>query len=479
MPALSRRIWLLNGCFGLAACAWGAAFSIQEIGSRATGMGGAFVAVASDGSALFYNPAGIAFQDGFRAQMDMLLVHGNFTFTPSVAPNGTIVPERGYQGFISPKILVVPNLYMSARLSPKWTVGFGSFAPFGLGGNWTNFKDDDPRNTKFVARFHTTRPKMESIWMQPTVAYRVNDRLAVAFGAALVHTHVLLEQSMLNPYVEGRDLGTQLSPQIFPDADPAAGGAIIARLLPEGRSRFAATSNNIGGSLGVLYWHPRWKTRLGAAYRTAVTQHFRGKASFAFDRNYPLRPLAGPEVFASQFPEQEASATFPTPATYAVGVATEALGNNLISMDVQMQDYRRLKYVVLNFSRNGPDVATPAEARIDYSFHNAWAVRLGWERPMRGFTVRAGWAFDGTPVPEAAVSPLWPDSSRLNFNAGASKEIAGKEFTLFYQFTKFLPRTTNVAANANVFTNGDWKSTAQLLGIALRFGKRGMTMDSQ
>jgi len=455
----------------MSGCVWGSAFSIQEIGTRATGMGGAFVAVASDSSAIYYNPAGLAFQDGLRMQMDMTLVHGNFRFTPSNVPNNTVIPDGGYQGFISPQILVVPNLYMSKRLRPKWTLGFGSFAPFGLGGNWTNFSDDDPANTKFVARFHTTRPKMESIWMQPTVAYRVNDRLAIAGGVALVHTHVLLEQSILNPYDEGITFGEQLASKIFPSADPATAGKIIARLLPEGRSRFAATSNNIGFSAGILYWYPKWKARFGASYRSAVPQHFSGKASFAFTKNYALQSLAGPEVFAKLFPEQAAGAQFTTPGTYAIGVATEAFGKNLFSLDVQMQDYRRLKDVVLNFSQVNADTATPAEVRLDYSFHNAWEVRTGWERPLKSMTVRAGWAFDGTPVPEAAVSPLWPDSSRLNFNAGASKESRGREISIFYQFTKFLSRDTNVAANANLFTNGNWNSTAQLLGIQMRFRK--------
>ncbi|MBS1856454.1 MAG: outer membrane protein transport protein [Acidobacteria bacterium] len=449
---------------------WGSAFSIHEIGTRSAGMGGAFVAVASDGSALFYNPAGIAFQPGFRMQMDTLFVHGDFRFTPSQAPNGTIVPPGGYQGFISPQLLMVPNLWMTARVSSRWTVGFGSFAPFGLGGNWTNFQDGDPADTKFVARFHTTRPKMESIWMQPTIAYRVTDNLSVAVGGALVHTHVLLEQSILNPLEEGVVFGKQLAPMIFPGANPTMAGSIIARLLPEGRSRFAATSNNIGGNLGILYWHPRWKTRFGFNYRTAVTQHFQGKASFAFTTNYALKPLAGPDTFAKLFPEQDARATFPTPGTYAVGVATEAFGKNLFALDLQVQDYSRLRYVVLNFTQT-VNTATPAEARIEYDFHNAYAVRLGWERPLRFATVRAGWALDGTPVPEKAVSPLWPDSTRLNFDVGASKMIGRKEVSLFYQFTKFLPRTTNVAANANLFTNGDWRSTAQLFGVAVRFRK--------
>jgi long-chain fatty acid transport protein len=456
----------------LAASLWGSAFSIGEIGIRAAGMGSAFVAVADDGSALYYNPAGIAFQPGFRMEMDALFVHGNFNFTPSSVPQGTIVPEGGFPGFISPQILVVPNLYMSARLNSKWTLGFGSFAPFGLGGNWTNFKDSDPKNIKFPARFHTSRPKMESIWMQPTVAYRVNDRLAVALGVALVHTHVLLEQSILNPDNEGKEFGEELAPKIFPDADPVIGGRIIARLLPEGRSRFAATSNNIGASLGLLYWHPEWKTRFGASYRTAVVQHFKGMASFAFTDNYALKPLAGLDVFADLFPQQEASATFPTPGTYAVGVATEALGRNLISADFQVQDYRRLKYVVLNFSQT-VDTATPAEARVDYSFHNAYAARLGWQRPVKGFTARAGWSYDGTPVPEAAVSPLWPDSSRLNFTVGGSKQMKGRELSFFYQFTKLRRRTTNVPANANVYTNGDWNSTAMTFGFQMRFRKGG------
>jgi len=160
-----------------------------------------------------------------------------------------------------------------------------------------------------------------------------------------------------------------------------------------------------------------------------------------------------------------------------VGVATEAFGKNLFALDVQMQDYRRLRYVVLNFSQNGSNTATPAEARIDYSFHNAWEVRTGWERPLKKMRVRAGWAFDGTPVPEKAVSPLWPDSSRLNFDVGASREKNGRELSIFYQFTKFLPRTTSVAANANLFTNGDWNSTAQLLGIELRFRKGGRSLE--
>jgi hypothetical protein len=55
---------VLIGAFGTLACLVGTPARAQQVfesvGSRALGMGGAFVAVADDGSAAFWNPAGVA-----------------------------------------------------------------------------------------------------------------------------------------------------------------------------------------------------------------------------------------------------------------------------------------------------------------------------------------------------------------------------------------------------------------------------------
>ena len=49
----------------LPAAAHGGFLAIEE-GARATGMGGAFTAVADDATAVFWNPAGLAFMEGFK-----------------------------------------------------------------------------------------------------------------------------------------------------------------------------------------------------------------------------------------------------------------------------------------------------------------------------------------------------------------------------------------------------------------------------
>ncbi|MBI2820936.1 MAG: hypothetical protein HYX74_01805, partial [Acidobacteria bacterium] len=93
------------------------AFSINELGARAMGMGGAFVSIADDGSALFYNPAGIAFQKGLRLEMDSLVVVGLFRFFPADTPPGAVAPRKGYNLAVKPKFIPVANLYMSKDLS--------------------------------------------------------------------------------------------------------------------------------------------------------------------------------------------------------------------------------------------------------------------------------------------------------------------------------------------------------------------------
>src|SRR5882724_5564461 len=141
-------------------------------------MGGAFTSIADDGSALFFNPAGIAFQKGLKLEMDALTVTGLFRFTPSLTPPGTTVPANGYSGSVKPHFIPVANLYLSKDISKRFTFGFGVMVPFGLSANFTNFHDGDPTGTKFVGRFDGTRARLESYWFQPTLAYQLTESSA-------------------------------------------------------------------------------------------------------------------------------------------------------------------------------------------------------------------------------------------------------------------------------------------------------------
>ena len=340
------------------------AFSINEQGSRAMGMGGAFVAIADDGSALYYNPAGIAFQEGFRFQMDGLVVVGLFRFHPSDTLPGQHLPEKGFNGSVSPHFIPVASLYITKQVSPKWSFGFGAFSPFGLSANFTSFQDSDPFLSKFPGRFGGSRASLKSIWFQPTVAYRLTDNSSVALGVALVHTHLFIEQSILNPLDDGTAFGEELAPLIFPGEDPEQAGRSIGRLLPEGRSRLAGTSQSPGFSFGYMYKHRASKMNLGLMYRSAVSHHLDGEGSFAFTTGYALEPFIGAEAIPDLFPKQKIKGTFVTPATYVAGISNSAFWNSTIGLSFQFQDYQRFRNVPVNFTET-VDTATPEELRLD------------------------------------------------------------------------------------------------------------------
>jgi long-chain fatty acid transport protein len=455
---------------GLAGAQWayGSAFAINELGVRAMGMGGAFAATADDASAIFYNPAGIAFQEGTQLQADLMAVIGLFRFFPSNTPKGQVVPSNGFSGLVKPHFIPVGGMYMTHTLTPKVTLGFGIFVPFGLAANFENFHDGDPAITKYPGRFAGDRAALQEYWFQPTVAYRLTENSSIAGGIAFVHTHIFLQESILNPLTDGKDFGEAFASTIFPGIDEAQAAASIARLLPEGRLRAAATANSPGFAAGYMYKHRASKTNFGLSWRSAVVNHLHGDAGFSFLSGTLPQFLPKGTTMNTLFPNQKISGTFTTPATYSVGVSNSAFWNSTIEVDFELQDFHRFKDFPINFSQT-EDTGTPAEQRLDFDFGNSYILKVGLEKRLKKISaVRAGYSFDHSPVPDKSVNALFPDSSRNSFTVGVSQERGNLEFSAYYQAMFFVDRVTNVAANVNQFTNGDYNNFAHLCGLGLR-----------
>lgn len=472
-----RPFGLLCLLVSSAGLVWGSAFSIAEQGAKAAGMGTAYTAIADDGSAIYYNPAGFAFQSGTHMQADLLAVIGLFRYFPSSTPPGTVVPSNGYSGAIKPHFIPVGTMTFSKQMSDKLTFAFGIYVPFGLSANFTNFNDGDPASGKFVGRFAGTSAALQSYWFQPTVAYKVTPNQSIAIGVAYVHTHLIIQSSFLNPLDDALTFGREAAPTIFPGIPVNQAAQSIARLLPEGRSRVAGTSNSPGFAAGYMFKHPSSGWNIGLNFRSAVTHHLTGKGSFAFGNTYTLSPFIGPTLLPKAFPTQTITGAFTTPANYGLGISNSKHWHSTFSFDFRAQDFHRFASVPLNFSQTqatNPDVRTPAEKRLVFNFRDSFQTAFGFEKRLNDKTaIRLGYMFDRTPVVDAAVGPLFPDSSRNSFHVGATKIVRTKEFTIFYEAMKMLDRTTNVAANANQWTNGDYRNFVHLVGLGLRMNLGG------
>jgi long-chain fatty acid transport protein len=482
-PKFDKSRWVpvlaLAGCLALAPAAFPSAFSVNENGVVAQGMGGAFVSVADNATALFFNPAGIAFQDGANFNMDSLVVVGLFRFTPSSTPPGYVVPPDGYSGSIKPHLIPIASLYFTKRLNEKWSIGFGAFAPFGLSTNWVNFHDADPATTKFVGRFAGDRAALQSYWFQPTVGYKINDSNSIGLGVAYTHTHLFLQEGILNPYAKPDDFGRSLAILVFPGIDPNVAWAAFSRLLPEGVLRAASTANAPAANAGYLYKNAAKKFNIGLAWRSPVDNHLSGKAAFAFTNTGALAPFFPyGRSLGTEFPNQPVKADFAEPGNYQGGVSTTRYFGMLISSDFEFQDYQRFKDLPINFSitqdSQGREIGTPPEKRLEFNFANSYAIHFGVQKPWKWHTeIRAGYMFDHSPVPDSSTGPLFPDSSRNSLTIGATQVRGNLEFSFFYQAMFFLNRTTDVAANDYQYTNGDYRAFAHLAGLSLKMNLGG------
>ncbi|HQN95217.1 MAG TPA: outer membrane protein transport protein, partial [Thermoanaerobaculales bacterium] len=150
---------------------FGSGFALFETGTRSFAMAGAFVAVADDPSAIFWNPAGLAFQDdkGTQVMMGAILIAPAQTFYGE-----NPYPGEGYSTEQKDQIFFPPHFQLVMPLGERTTFGFAVQVPFGLGTYW----DDD-----HAGRYLSKRVDLYAYDLTPNLAIDLNDNLALGVGA--------------------------------------------------------------------------------------------------------------------------------------------------------------------------------------------------------------------------------------------------------------------------------------------------------
>src|SRR5216110_929233 len=194
-PKVTRRQKRMRACVRYALVLFAATptllgaqgFGIYEQGTCAMGRAGAGVAApCSDGSAMFFNPAGLAGLTGGHATIGVTLLDVRGGFTDDVFQQKTKLDDP---------LLAVPQVYISYAATPKLGIGIGVFAPYGLETRWP---------LAFDGRFAGYKNILQSLYIQPTLAYQVSPRLSLGAGLDVVLGKVELNQRL--------DLADQLVP---------------------------------------------------------------------------------------------------------------------------------------------------------------------------------------------------------------------------------------------------------------------------
>jgi long-chain fatty acid transport protein len=194
----------------------GGGFEIPDNGTEALGRGGAFVAKADDGTALYYNIAGLARQRGTRVTIDSnFLFHGT-DFTRSGMYPGTM--NDAWAGKPYPTISDSESLFIAPMLGistdfgwfKRWTFGFGLYGPPSIGKHNYGVADQTKSEVATVkladgtlapapSRYDVSR--LNLLIIEPTLgaAFHVNDVFDVGAGLQLIYATFDLANANLTP----------------------------------------------------------------------------------------------------------------------------------------------------------------------------------------------------------------------------------------------------------------------------------------
>ena len=166
---------------GTAFAGWGGAasaagFQLQEQG--ASGLGVAYsgqAAAVHDASTVFWNPAGMSLLPGKQVTAALHYVVPDTKFSSSGPPPGGSSYNALGNGGQGGESAFVPALYGTWMINPQWSVGLAINAPFGLATEW---------DTTWAGQFHAIRSEIETLNINPTVSFKVNNMISLGAGVS-------------------------------------------------------------------------------------------------------------------------------------------------------------------------------------------------------------------------------------------------------------------------------------------------------
>lgn len=403
--------------------AFGAGFALFEHSARATGLGGAFVATADDPSALFFNPAGIAFQKAsVLLETTVIAPYSTFNGEGPYPGDGVREDQTGQQFYPSDAAMVLP-------LSERFTLAGGMFNPFGLGTAWSNAET-------YSGRFLSTKADIRGYNLAAAIAWKPVDTLAVSLGFHYLAANLDLERYIgaVNPYTQS-----------------------VANI---GFVRMDADRNgDLGWDFGLML-KTGTRTTIGLTYHSTTSIDFDGTAKFkqVYTGYDDFDALVGQSFPAGQ---HDAKLTLDFPAMAFIGVNTQLTDRFSAEVNFGWTGWTAYETLALTF----PDSPELDSERVT-GWEDTYTFRLGFEYIYsQTTTFRAGFVYDETPQPVWEAGPLLADSDRFGYSVGWGYAIGDFTFDVGYMYLQFTDRPTEGQSMDNY--NGTYEAYAHLLSVGL------------
>lgn len=381
---------------GYGAAAQGSGFALlEQSGSR---LGAAFAGTtvsAEDPSTIFFNPAGLVDLEGMQAAFvpSGVSISSEFNNRGSMAALGQ---PLGHEGGDAGGWNFVPAAYVSARLHDRLAVGLGVNAPFGLVLEY---------NDGWIGRFQALKSEIQTINVNPTLAYRLNDVISIGIGVNYQKLQAELTNSVNYTAVVAQGLQQLAQAGALDPADIP--GLIAANAGLEGHARVRGDDHAWGFNVGLIFDLSE-NTRIGLSYRSAIDYDVEGTAHFIPPQvANPIGAGIVASASAGQLATGPASVDLELPEIAIVSLRQRIGSNFELLADVGYTAWSSVQELRVVRDTGETVSVTPEH------WEDAWRFALGGSYALSPtLKLRAGIAYDESAVPDSTRTPRLPDVDR-------------------------------------------------------------------
>ena len=453
---------------GLAFASVNAVASGYQFGSQTVaGQGNADAnsAQADDPTAVFYNPAGISRlkKTALTIGITTAMPHSDFTDHGSTRFTGGSTGGTAASDFV-PSAVAAPSFYLTTPVNDQLTFGLGVFVTYGAkldyGNSWTG-------------RYNLTNLKLQSLEINPSLAFKLNDQHSVGFGISTTYMKAGLGQAVDVPGAVQALAGTPAATALLRQVLSAGGSPSALGKINDGHGSMDGTHWGYGFNVGYLF-QLNEDTRLGLAYRSSVKQKLSGNVVWDFS-NVTNDPITNKVLAAaSNHANSPTKLDITTPETISANIFSQLNPIWAVMADVTWMRSSRMDNLYIQFpgTKNGNEV-------IQQNWKNTYRISLGANyRFNDDWMMRGGIAFDQSPIRNAKLTdPAFPDANRMWYSLGLNYQIDKKaSLDLAYSYVALNDATTDYTNTCNPLsstcigngetTSGKYKTNIQFIGLA-------------
>ncbi len=391
---------------------YAAGYKIPEQSLNSVALSAAYVANANGADASYYNPANMVWNsDANLIELDMTYIN-----LPKVDYSGGVRYENPFPVYVSADAesereqFLVPTLHFSSKAIGKWRYGLSIVTPAGLSKRWESS----------VQEATAQEFSLKVIEINPTIAYKVNDRFAIGGGFRIVYSNGVVKASNEPTYTEDMD-GDDIS---------------------------------FGYNLAASF-RPTKELKLAATYRSKVNLQENGTATGI---------LGGYPYYTS------ATVSIPLPAVFSL--ATAYTFNKKTTVEFVYERTYWSAYKTLDFDFSNSTVDQYLGTAIPKNWQDTNTYRIGITHQYNDkLKLMVGFAIDNSPVPSNTLGFELPDADAKLYSCGFeykySKDVS---FGMAYLYDRKKDRTITESDENEYGIDGTFTHIrAHLLTVSLKY----------